>query len=143
MSFSPETVIYMKQDTFCTWSHLFPFEEKFYKSTTNESRRGRVRPERSSTSAGDTVNQDQTPSRWEGRPRPQVLLKLLRNEVSATHPPPNHTSSAASAPTNKLIRLSKGRFVEPRPVVDALVDRRLHLVLDFFCFFFWKLRTCC
>lgn len=45
MSCSSEmVVIYIKQDTFCTWSHLFPLK-KFYMSTTNESWCGCIQPE--------------------------------------------------------------------------------------------------
>lgn len=45
MSFSSETVvIYIKQDTFCTWSHLFPFR-RFYMLTTNESWCGCIQPQ--------------------------------------------------------------------------------------------------
>lgn len=105
MSFSSETVvIYIKQDTFCTWSHLFPFE-KFYMLTTNESWCGCIQPEHFHTQSFvkntiKPVKQDQNPTAgMDDQPNVDIVPEIdnKRGIGSPTHPPLNNTPSSPSA----------------------------------------------
>lgn len=108
MSVSSETVvIYIKQDTFCTWNHLFPFK-KFYMLTTNESWCGCIRPEHFHTrslvkNTIKTVKQDQNPTagmddQLNVGTVPDIDDK--RGICSPTHPPLNNTPSSPSGIRN-------------------------------------------
>lgn len=97
MSFSSETVvIYIKQDTFCTWRHLFPFE-KFYMLTTNESWCSYIQPEHFHTqsfvkNAIKPMKQDQNPTAgMDDQPNVDIVPEIdnKRGIGSPTHPPLN------------------------------------------------------
>lgn len=95
MSFSSEAVvIYIKQDTFCTWSHLFPFK-KFYMLMTNESWCSCIQPEHFHTpsfveSTIKTVKRDQNPTAgMDDHPSVDIVPEIdnKRGICSPIHPP--------------------------------------------------------
>lgn len=133
MSFSSETVvIYIKPDTFCTWSHLFPFK-RFYMSTTNESWCGCIQPEHFHTRGWDKntikrVKQDQNPTaEMDDQPNVDIVTEIDNKRGFCSPSGIRNNDFALFI----YLFFKLGWFVSATLCLNAVVDCCLHLVLVF------------